>query len=196
MNHKIFKTIRLDEEHVIYTSETIPEFDFNAEKFTTIWNLHPEEYHKIKMYGKEILTPRWQQSYGKSYTYSGSKNNALPIPDNLNIFLAWSKENIDNRLNGFLLNWYDGQKRHYMGAHRDTTKDLFPDSPVVTISLGQERIFRLRKHQQKNIKKDILFKHGAVIVIPWKTNLKWTHEIPDFKKYDNKRISVTLRAYK
>lgn len=194
MNKEIFETIKLDDEFVIYSSNVIKEFDFDFNKFTEIWNQHPEYYHKINMYGKEIPTPRWQQSYGKNYSYTGSINNALPIPDNLKIFLEWSQINIDNRLNGLLLNWYDGQKGHYIGAHRDDTRDLFKDSPIVTISLGQERIFRMRRYKQKDFK-DITFRNGEVIVVPWNTNLEWTHEIPNLKKYDGKRISITLRAY-
>ncbi len=194
MNQEIFETIKLDDEFVIYSSNVIKEFDFDFNKFTEIWNQHPEYYHKINMYGKEIPTPRWQQSYGKNYSYTGSINNALPIPDNLKMFLEWSQINIDNRLNGLLLNWYDGQKGHYIGAHRDDTRDLFKDSPIVTISLGQERIFRMRRYKQKDFK-DITFRNGEVIVVPWNTNLEWTHEIPNLKKYDGKRISITLRAY-
>ena len=194
MNQEIFETIKLDDEFVIYSSNVIKEFDFDFNKFTEIWNQHPEYYHKINMYGKEIPTPRWQQSYGKNYSYTGSINNALPIPDNLKMFLEWSQINIDNRLNGLLLNWYDGQKGHYIDAHRDDTRDLFKDSPIVTISLGQERIFRMRRYKQKDFK-DITFRNGEVIVVPWNTNLEWTHEIPNLKKYDGKRISITLRAY-
>lgn len=156
--------------------------------------MHPEEFHTVKMYGKEVFTPRWQQAYGKNYSYSGSKNNALPIPGLFKIFLEWSQENIDPRLNGLLLNWYDGQKDHYIGPHRDDTRDLVNDSPIVTISLGQERVFRMRKYGEKGFK-DITMRNGSVLIIPWDTNLKWTHEVPSFKKYDSKRISITLRAF-
>jgi alkylated DNA repair dioxygenase AlkB len=194
MNQKIFEEIKLDEDVVIYTSNIIDVFNLDYNGFTEIWNEHPEEFHKVKMYGKEIPTPRWQQAYGKNYSYTGSKNNALPIPDNLKKFLKWSCANIDNRLNGLLLNWYDGQKAHYIGAHRDDTKDLYQDSPIVTISLGQERIFRMRKYKKKGFK-DITIRNGEVIVVPWNTNKEWTHEVPSFKKYNGKRVSITLRAY-
>ena len=102
--------------------------------------------------------------------------------------------NVDCKLNGLLLNWYDGQKGHYIGAHRDDTRDLCPGSPIVSISLGQERIFRMRPWKQQGFK-DIIMKNGDAILIPWNTNQKWTHEVPKFKKYNDKRISITLRAY-
>lgn len=194
MNHKIFETIKLDDQYNIYASYAVNELNLNHEQFLEIWNAHPEQYHTLKIHGKEVLTPRWQQAYGKNYRYTGAKNNALPIPDFLRVFLDWSKEHIDERLNGLLLNWYDGTKGHYIGAHRDDTRDLEKDSPVVTISLGQERIFRMRPYKQKGFK-DITIRNGEVIVVPWNTNTKWTHEVPNFKRFDGKRISITARAY-
>lgn len=194
INNELFEIIPLDNESIIYLCEKVEDFDLSEIKFREIWNIHPTEFHTVKMYGKEILTPRWQQAYGKSYHYSGSKNNALPIPKLFNAFLEWSKNNIHFKLNGLLLNWYDGQKDHYIGPHRDDTRDLFENTPIVTISLGQERIFRMRKYGGKGFK-DIVLKNGGVIIIPSDTNLKWTHEVPKFKKYDGKRVSITLRAY-
>ncbi|TCI92182.1 alpha-ketoglutarate-dependent dioxygenase AlkB [Tenacibaculum sp. M341] len=194
MNKEIFKTIPLDDISKLYYSDKIKEFDFSEIDFQKIWDTHPEEFHTVKMYGKEILTPRWQQAYGKNYNYSGSRNNALPIPEIFKKFLKWSRENIDDKLNGLLVNWYDGKKNHYIGPHRDDIRDLSEGTPIVTISLGQERVFRMRKYGEKGFK-DITIRNGGIIIIPWKTNLNWTHEVPNFKKYDGKRISVTLRAY-
>lgn len=194
INQTLFTSIALDEASRLFVVPSIPEFNYDERAFAQIWQLHPEEYHYVKMYGKEVPTPRWQQSYGKNYSYSGSKNNARPIPSDFQIFLDWSRENIDPRLNGLLLNWYDGSQGHYIGAHRDDTRDLHPNSPIVTISLGQERIFRMRKYKHKGYQ-DIKMGPGAVIVIPWQTNLEWTHEVPHFKKYAGRRVSVTLRAY-
>lgn len=193
-NKELFETIYLDEKSILYYADKIEEFNFSDDFFQKTWNIHPEKFHTVKMYGKEILTPRWQQAYGKNYSYSGSKNKALPIPDSFKKILEWAQVNIDSRLNGLLLNWYDGQKDHYIGPHRDDTKDLFNDSPIVTISLGQERVFRMREYGKKGFK-DIIIKNSGVIVIPWSTNLKWTHEVPKFKKFNGKRISITLRAY-
>ena len=193
--NSLFNTILLDDKHSVFASkEPIPQFTLDGVEFKKIWDLHPSEYHLVKIHGKEIPTPRWQQAYGKNYQYTGSKNNALPIPELLRVFLEWSQENIDKRLNGLLLNWYDGLKSHYIGAHRDSTKDLEEGSPIVTISLGEERIFRMRPYKQKGFK-DIEMNNGTVIVVPWTTNQHWTHEVPHFKKYSGKRISITLRAY-
>lgn len=194
MNPAIFEGIALDSEHKIYVSPAIDIFNWDYDRFMDLWNTHPEAYHSIKIHGKEVLTPRWQQAYGKNYRYTGAKNNALPIGEKLQVFLDWCCQNIDTRLNGLLLNWYDGQQEHYIGAHRDDMRDLLADSPIVTISLGQERIFRMRPYKGEGFK-DITMRNGEIIVIPYNTNLHWTHEVPNFKRYDGKRVSVTLRAY-
>lgn len=194
MNQRTFSVIQLDESAQVFKADSIRDFLLSGDQFQALWNLHPQEFHKVVMYGKEIPTPRWQQSYGKNYNYTGSLNNALPISDTLRPYLEWTQKHVDERLNGLLLNWYDGQLGHYIGPHRDDTRDLHQDSPIVTISLGEERMFRMRKYKQKVVK-DLRMENGSAIVIPWDTNLTWTHEVPKFKKYSGKRISVTMRAY-
>lgn len=195
MNQEIFKKIDLDENHHLFLGELPQEFDLNQQKFQEFWNLHPEAYHTIIIRGKEIPTPRWQQAYGKNYSYTGSQNNALPISEELIPFLEWPQENIHPDLNGLLLNWYEGQRKHYIGAHRDDTRQLVNETPIVTISLGEERIFRMRPYGQKGYR-DVMVSQGSVLIIPWETNLTWTHEVPHFAKYQGRRISITLRSFK
>ncbi|OWY24980.1 2OG-Fe(II) oxygenase [Sphingobacteriales bacterium UPWRP_1] len=194
MNAETFSKTPLDDVCCIYQSKTVETFTLSKDKFDELWFLHPDRYHTVKMFGKNMPTPRWQQAYGKNYRYTGAENNSLPIPDELKLFLHWSQTHIDQRLNGILVNWYDGTKGHYIGAHRDDTRDLCNNSPIVTISLGEERIFRMRPYGKPGYK-DFLFSNGQVIVIPYSTNELWTHEVPNFTKYTRKRISVTLRAY-
>ncbi len=194
MDKTLFEEIALDDRYSIFLSSRAEIFRLDQTAFQSLWNTHPDDFHEIRIHGKWIKTPRWQQAYGKNYHYTGSKNNALPITAELEPFLTWSQHHIDQRLNGLLLNWYDGAQSHYIGAHRDDTRDLHPDSPIVTISVGQERVFRMRPWQQKGFK-DLTVRHGDVVVVPWDTNTRWTHEVPHFKKYAGKRISLTLRAY-
>jgi len=194
MDKTRFDEIALDDQYHLYLSSRVEEFRLDQTAFQAIWDTHPSDFHEIRIHGKWVKTPRWQQAYGKNYRYTGSRNNALPIPDKLKPFLEWSQKYIDARLNGLLLNWYDGSQSHYIGAHRDDTRDLHPDSPIVTISIGQERVFRLRPWKQKGFK-DLTVRHGDIVVVPWDTNTRWTHEVPHFKKYNGKRISITLRAY-
>jgi alkylated DNA repair dioxygenase AlkB len=193
MNNTIFKTIKLDDECNIYISKK-SVFNLNQSKFINIWNIHPKEFHKVIVYGNEFKTPRWTQTYGKNYFYAGTQSKAIATPKELEVFLNWAKNNIDTNLNGVLVNWYDGNKKHCIGAHRDDIRDLCNNSSIVTISIGEERIFRMRPYKQKGFK-DFTLQNGDIIIIPWITNLHWTHEIPSFAKYNGKRISITLRTF-
>ena len=44
-------------------------------------------------------------------------------------------------------------------------------------------------------KSDIALHHGSVVVIPYETNLGWTHEITKSARAQGRRISVTARAF-
>ncbi|MTB51325.1 alpha-ketoglutarate-dependent dioxygenase AlkB [Lewinella sp. W8] len=190
----MFDKVPLDDHHFILRSSFPQSFGGGINDFSHLWDLRPEEFHRVVMAGKEVPLPRWQQAYGYNYRYTGSVNKSLPIPKKLHPFLRFCHEHVDKRLNGLLLNWYDGKQGHYIGKHRDSTIGLLPQSPIVTISLGEERVFRLRPYRGTG-SVDLPVANGDVVIIPWNTNLSWTHEVPKLKKYQGKRISVTLRAF-
>lgn len=159
-----------------------------------LWRLHPAAYHVITMHGRPVATPRWQQAYGADYHYTGRVNRAEPTTPEMAPFLAWAREVVDPRLNGLLFNWYDAQHAHYIGKHRDSTKGMIQGAPIVTISLGATRLFRLRPWRGAGTV-DLEVDHGAVIVIPYATNLLWTHEVPHRAADHGRRISITLRGF-
>ena len=146
------------------------------------------------MHGKLVKTPRWQQAYGRDYFYTNRMNRALPILPLMQPFLEWALQAVDARLNGVLMNWYDGTLGHYIGRHRDSTVDMVQGAPVVTISLGEERIFRLRPWKGQGIR-DFPALNGAVFIMPWDTDQVWTHEVTRRPRDRGRRISITLRAF-
>lgn len=167
----------------------IPE-DLHArdEAFDALWDLHPAEFHRVR---GGIPTPRWSQAYGYEYRYSGSVNRAAPLPPAFAPYLAWAREAVEPRLNGLLVNWYDLALGHYIGAHKDSPVGLVEDAPIVTISLGVERVFRLRRRAKRI---DVPLTPGTVVVMPAETNRRWDHQVPRTKA-EGRRISVTLRAF-
>src|SRR5262249_52832909 len=106
---------------------------------------------------------------------------------------AWARHTIDPRLNGLLLNWYDGELGHYIGPHNDSTTNMMPRAPIVTVSFGEQRIFRLT-HPEVN-KRDFLAEAGTVFIMPYDTNRAWKHSVPRRARYRGRRISITLRAF-
>ncbi|RCJ21121.1 2OG-Fe(II) oxygenase [Nostoc minutum NIES-26] len=185
---------QLDENHQFWIGNIPDDLHLTPAEFNILWDMHPCNFYEIKIYGRLVKTPRWQQAYGINYQYTGRINKALPIPLLLEPLFQWSKANIDNRLNGILLNWYDGKLHHYIGKHRDSTINILNGAPIVTISFGEERIFRLRPWKEEGYQ-DFMTKHGCVFVMPYETNKAWTHEVPLLKKYQRQRISITLRAF-
>lgn len=168
---------------------------WGAARFAEVWALHPDRKHIIMMHGRPVETPRWQQAYGADYHYTGQTNWALPVPAVLEPLSTWRKEAIDPRLNGLLLNWYEGAG-HYIGPHHDSTKHMVRDAPIVTVSFGETRTFRLTKGKGESQQtRDFPATPGTVFVEPFATNLVWKHAVPKSVRYTSRRISVTFRAF-
>ena len=101
-------------------------------------------------------------------------------------------------LNHVLIQKYrDGKDNIQM--HSDKTLDLSRVTPIVNLSIGAERIMKLRRKNDKSIIQLIPLKHGEVVVFGIQTNQYWYHEVP--KKLDiiphpdfgEERISFTFR---
>lgn len=178
----------------VWLGELPESVRITAADFETLWAIHPADYHEIVMHGRLMKTPRWQQAYGEDYRYTGNVNRALPVPPQLEPFLTWVREAIDPRCNGLLLNWYAGEHRHYIGPHRDSATGLVPGAPIVTISLGEARPWRIRPWKGRGFE-DLEARDGTVIVLPWETNLAYTHEVTAPAGARGRRISITLRAF-
>lgn len=190
-----FTEVKLNETSNLWYGKLPDELMPDIKLFAVLWNLHPSDFHTIKILGKVVKTPRWQQAYNKSYSYTGSRNNALPVPPELSTYWDWAVANIDPRLNGLLLNWYDGALGHYIGKHRDSTDNMIKGAPIVTLSFGEERVFRIRPWKKAEGYKDFAVQNGSVIILPYETNQTWTHEIVKSKKLLGRRISLTIRAF-
>lgn len=190
----LWTTHPLDDVHTFRSARLPQSLVVSGEAFERLWDLHPATFHAIVMVGRPVETPRWQQAYGRDYCYTGQVNTALAVPDLLEGYRSWAVAEVDPRLNGLLLNWYDGEQGHYIGPHHDSTKGMCPGAPIVTVSLGEERIFRFR-HPKTRATVDTPVGAGSVVVVPFETNLAWKHEVPRFARWKGRRISITLRAF-
>ncbi|MES2645157.1 MAG: alpha-ketoglutarate-dependent dioxygenase AlkB [Myxococcota bacterium] len=168
--------------------DTLPEAvpaDFEA-----LWALHPADFHQIRMMGRLVHTPRWQQAYGRDYRYTGSLNRALPVPPLLEPWLELART-FEPGANSLLVNWYDGALGHYIGRHRDAPHGRLPGTNVVTISFGAARTFRFRPW--KGIGHvDIDTSAWPIVVFGWEVNERYTHEV---LRGEGQRISITARAF-
>jgi alkylated DNA repair dioxygenase AlkB len=70
---------------------------------------------------------------------------------------------------------------------------MIDDAPIVTISFGETRKFRLSRGTEK---RDFLAESGTVYVLPQDTNAIWKHSVPKSARYRGQRISVTVRGFR
>ena len=169
---------------------------WDDEAFAIAWDLHPAIRPSILMHGREVQVPRWQQAYGEDYWFNGQTSRAAPVPPLIAPLLAWARQKVHPVLNAILVNWYEGPG-HYIGPHHDTTKRMVPDAPIVTMSFGEERVFRLsRSKGQERETRDFRAQDGTVFVIPRDTNDVWKHSVPKSARYTGRRISVTIRGFR
>lgn len=184
----------LDETDVVGVGQLPADLLPDEEAFGRLWALHPADKHQIVIHGRTVLTPRWQQAYGADYHYTGRVNVALPVHPEMEPLLSWCRDQVDPRLNGLLYNWYDAAEQHYIGAHRDSEVGRIEGTPIVTVSLGAARVFRFRRWKTR-LRWDLAVPNGAVVVIPWAINRRYTHEVPHRARDTGRRISITARAF-
>ncbi len=168
--------------------------------FKALLTAKPKEPGKVKMYGKIVDVPRTQQSYLRDYTFTDLEHKAEPeIPDAAQEIYDWAQASKYKTFNQMLINWYENGHQ-YIGAHSDSEDQLQPNSEIMSVSLGETRLFRIRAKATGAIVKDISLAHGTVIVMKGKMQKLFKHEIV---RVDGKkglklgcRINVTFRKFK
>lgn len=187
-----FVAHELDAGFFVYTGRIPEELRPGPEPFETLWGMRPPRLADVVVGGEAMQAPRWHQAYGHDYQFAGYSNRAQPVPDALRGFLAWSQGAVDVRLNGILVNWYDAASKHRIAQHKDSLIGRIPESPIVTITLGAARTFRMLVRGRW-----IEFRvgDGDVVVLPEVTNRKFAHSVPHLPGDEGRRISVTIRAF-
>lgn len=179
------------------------ELHLSKESFKELWKLHPKEKGKIMIYGKEIETPRYLQSYGLPYKFSGKEHDAKPFPPFIKRYLDYAnslKEYTKDfgQFNMCLVNWYrDGT--NYISYHSDDETRIVTDkmgnTTILSISFGQQRRFLLRNKLLKDTKEFKLLDNN-VLIMGGTTQKTHNHSVPKEMKVQDKRINLTFRIFK
>ena len=170
----------------------------------------PKELGTVVMMGKTINTPRFVEHYLKPYYYTGKIHASKDLPVLFQPLLDWANKNMEEgkfspnkekcpSFNQVLVNYYmDGS--HYIGRHSDDEKQLVPNSPILSLSFGETRTFRIRNKSDKEIVNNIDMKDGTFILMGGKMQKEFTHEVPKILGMKGTtlkpRVNITFRVFK
>ena len=152
----------------------------------------------IRVFGKVYDQPRLTALYGnngKAYSYSNITMQPLPFNDQLETLKSRVEQVTRAEFTTCLLNLYrDGSDSN--GWHADDEKELGENPVIASISLGQERTFKLKHRHNKENKHNLLLEHGSLLLMQGPTQHYWYHQIPKSKKPLDARINLTFRYIK
>ena len=182
-------------------------FTPTIEEMKELWAMKPGERTEIMIMGKKVKVPRFDQSFGQAYRFSGSLHPAKPIPPLIGRFLFFANDCCATLLkrdyrarvfNAVFLNWYDDGE-HYIGWHSDDETQLFKnergETLVFSISLGQERLFKIRSKSSKETK-EVKLANKSCLLMGGLCQTNYKHCVPKQKRVTRGRINLTFRIFK
>ncbi len=155
----------------------------------------PWQQPQVFIHGQHFPVPRllaWYGDPGVSYRYSGLTHQPLPWTPLLAEIRARVQEEVGERFNGLLLNYYrDGQDS--MGWHSDAEDVLGLNPTVVSLNLGGTRRFDLRRVGSTRIEHSLELEHGSLLVMAGQTQHYWQHQVAKTRKPCAPRLNLTFR---
>lgn len=141
-------------------------------------------------------TKRMVCSLGVSYPYSGQVTEGHPwetYPPLLDILNTLNNK-LGTSYNSVLLNWYPKDTYVGIGAHADDERELIPNQPVASVSLGQAVEFIIEaKYSDEKI--TVPLHDGDVFIMGEQCQKYYRHSVP-YCLMPEDRISLTFREFK
>lgn len=163
--------------------------------FEALWSEIPWKNDVTVMFGKRIVTARkiaWFGDETYAYRYSGTTKQAHLWTPVLLELKTLVEQHSRTTFNSCLLNLYHHGEEG-MGWHSDDEKSIVPHSAIASLSLGAERIFRLKHKREAAETASVLLESGSLLVMKGTTQANWLHCIPKTKKVTAPRINLTFR---
>lgn len=155
----------------------------------------PWEQQLIKIYGREVASPRlsaWHGDPGAVYRYSGLRLEPRAWTPPLLEIKAMAEALAGARFNSVLLNLYrDG--RDSMGWHSDAEPELGRNPIIASVSLGARRRFVLR-HKRLPVRIELDLEPGGVLIMRGPTQHHWRHQLPKTREPTGPRLNLTFRT--
>ncbi len=129
--------------------------------------------------------------FGEPYNYSETSHSLTPMPEILEKIAIDLEPIIGFLPNNCLLNYYEnGNSR--LGWHGDTISFLEPNTGIAIVSLGDPRIFQIRRNDVHTEMYNYVMNPGSLLCMPASIQSEWKHSIPKVVSTDS-RISLTFR---
>ena len=165
------------------------------ELFATLRQSVPWETHRIRLFGREVDSPRqscWIGDAEAAYTYSGTRFEPHPWPAELQVLRCQLANELGCEFNSVLANRYrDG--RDCMGWHSDNESELGPNPLIASLSLGATRRFVLKHRHEPSRRLELELPHGSLLVMEGDTQRNYKHALPRTAKPVGERINLTFR---
>ena len=167
-----------------------------AEVFRSLLDAVAWRREQITLFGKTHWQPRLLAWYGDpdaSYRYSGKRYDPQPWLPELDDLRARVEAVSGARFNSVLANLYrDGNDS--MGLHADDEPELGENPVIASLSLGEERVFRLKHRTRQDLRPLRLpLPGGSLLVMRGPTQRYWKHEVPKSRRPCGPRINLTFR---
>ncbi|MFT3903733.1 MAG: alpha-ketoglutarate-dependent dioxygenase AlkB [Niabella sp.] len=150
---------------------------------------------EVIIFGKHIVTKRQSAWYGDhpyQYKYSGITRTAMPWTNALINLKVFVEQKTGEVYNSCLLNLYHSGGEG-MAWHSDDEKELSPDAPIASLSLGAPRRFSFR-HKATKETLSLTLEDGSLLLMKGTVQRHWLHSLPKTKRVTLPRINLTFRS--
>jgi alkylated DNA repair dioxygenase AlkB len=150
----------------------------------------------VKMYNKEVITPRLSAWYADAETYDYTALNKRE-PN------AWTSELLaikhlvepiaGVKFNSVLLNYYrDGNDS--VAWHSDNETALGTHPTIASVTFGQVRAFDIRNKIDHGLKYTVKLEHGSLLLMKGDLQTAWQHRIAKSATISKPRLNLTFRV--
>ena len=152
------------------------------------------QQERLALFGRTYTARRLSACYGEAtptYRYSGLVRRARPWPDHLRTLAADIAAAVGRRFNFLLINRFrDGGDR--LGWHADDESDLGATPVIASLSVGAERVFRMRAKTGGTSVGKVL-EHGSLVLMWGDSQRDYQHAVPPTAKPVGERLNFTFR---
>ena len=150
---------------------------------------------QLTLFGKQVLVPRetaWYGDPGRSYSYSGISNKALPWTTLLAELRDMVGAAATSTFNSVLLNHYR-TGTDSVSWHSDDEPELGPSPTIASLTVGNARLFKLRRKDRHEVVEKVDLENGSLLIMSGRTQAIWEHQVPKTASAVGPRINLTFR---